>query len=89
MFSQAVPAAEYIRIYDSWKGETYMSLHRYKIDLSSLTPKEKATLLDQIETVSYNGFFWYPDLYGGEFFVDENYSISQLKIPAHCNLIRL
>lgn len=66
-----------------------MFLHGYKIDLSPLSPDAMSELLKKIEKVSYNGFFWYANSLCGEFFIDENFPINHLKIPAQCNLTRL
>lgn len=69
-----------------------MSLHRYRIDLSALSPNVKNDLIENIEEISFNGFSWYPDLLGGEFYVDELHeksAFNRVKIPSQCNLTRL
>ncbi len=66
-----------------------MSLYKYKVDLSALTLEEKSNLYDCIDTKSYNGFFFDPISQCGTFFVDENFDLSLLKIPAVCLLTRI
>ena len=44
----------------SFRMRLFMSLYKYKVDLSALTLEEKSNLYDCIDTKSYNGFFFDP-----------------------------
>lgn len=68
-----------------------MSLYKYKVDFSSLTPQEKSDFFSRIDDKSYNGFFFDFVSQSGSFFVDENnlYLLTQMAIPAVCHLTRI
>ena len=68
-----------------------MSLYKYKVDFSALTPEEKSDLFSRIEDKSYNGFFFDPVSQSGSFFVyDDNLDLlTQMANPAVCHLTRI
>lgn len=66
-----------------------MSLHQYEIDFSQLTLDEKTALMERIENFSFNGLHWKPGFQSAVFFVDEDFDISFLNVPAGCSLRRV
>ena len=66
-----------------------MSLHKYKIDFSSLSTNEKTELMDQIDSISFNGLFWHANFQSADFFIDETFNLDSLKIPDQCHLSRI
>lgn len=66
-----------------------MSLRQYEIDFSPLSLDEKTALLERIENFSFNGLHWNQGFQSAVFFVEENFDISCLNVPAECRLSRL
>ena len=67
------------------KGDAAMSLHKYFIDFSSLSPDEKETLTVKLEERTWDGLQWIPPAFNSAYFmIDENSDINRLEIPEHC-----
>lgn len=66
-----------------------MSLHKYKVDFSSLNPDERANLINRIEAMSFNSLFWYSGFQSATFFIEEALNPDSLKIPNECHLTRI
>lgn len=66
-----------------------MSLYQYEIDFSPLSLDEKTALSEHIEDFSFNGLHWKQGFQSAVFFVEENFDISCLNVPACCHLSRL
>lgn len=66
-----------------------MSLHKYGLTFSQLTPSERADLIDRLEKMSWNGLFWDSDFQNAQFFIDEKDDPASLNVPASCHLTRL
>lgn len=66
-----------------------MSLSCYRIDLSSLAPKERMELLGKIDRYAYMEADTTRDCGTAQFFLDKNHPLSGLPIPDSCKVIRL
>ena len=66
-----------------------MSLHEYRVDLSSLSADERASLLSRLEELTYNGVHWNDSFQSCVFFIEDGDNIDNLKIPSACRLTRL
>jgi hypothetical protein len=64
-------------------------LHKYNIDFSALTTDERSELVDRIESMSFNGLFWYSGFQCADFFIDEDFDVNYLKIPDICHLTQV
>lgn len=66
-----------------------MSLLRYRVDYSKLSPDEVEDLFRIIDEFSFNGF--HPDYHAriGEFYLDDSVDVSTLRIPDSCQLSHL
>ena len=66
-----------------------MSLIRYQLDYSSLSPDEVKALITRIDSHSYMGFDANPVEKIGQFFIEDTLDVSICQIPASCHLTRL
>lgn len=66
-----------------------MSLHQYEVDFSQLTLDEKTALIDLVEKMSFNGLHWKSGFQSAVFFVDEDFDVNFLNVPACCSLRRV
>lgn len=66
-----------------------MSLLQYEIDFSPLSLDEKTALSERIENFSFNGLHWKQGFQAAVFFVEKDFDISCLNVPAECRLVRL
>lgn len=66
-----------------------MSLHQYEVDFSQLTLDERTVLIDRIEKMSFNGLLWKSGFQSAVFFIDEDFDVNFLNIPACCSLRRV
>ncbi len=66
-----------------------MSLHQYEIDFSPLSLDERTVLTKRIEDYSYTGLHLKQGFQSAIFFVEDNFDISFLDVPAECRLSRL
>ena len=66
-----------------------MPLHQYEVDFSQLTLDERTVLMDRIEKMSFNGLHWKSGFQSAIFFVDEDFDVSFLNVPACCSLRRV
>lgn len=66
-----------------------MSLIRYQLDYSSLSPDEAEALIKRIDRYSYTGFEANSDKKIGQFFIKDTDDISIYQIPLSCHLTRV
>lgn len=66
-----------------------MSLIKYHIEYSLLSADERSSLIEKIETVSYNGLAISPDFCSGEFFLESEDELRLIDFPDGCHLRRL
>lgn len=67
-----------------------MSLHKYQIDFSSLTPDEFKNLHDKLDPKTNSGLSCNPQTKLAQFLVDESIDPSHLvEIPDCCHLTRI
>lgn len=66
-----------------------MSLIRYRLDYSKLSPDEAEDLIQRIDKISFDGFLPAIRTRIGEFFLDESVDVSILRIPDSCHLTRI
>lgn len=66
-----------------------MNLIEYHIDYSKLTPSDRNSLIEKLESISYLGFFVCPDLHSGNFYLTSEKELDFIVFPKGCHLTRL
>ena len=80
---------KYKGIFEDFFGDKAIVDQICKIDFSPLSLDEKAALSERIENISFNGLHWKQGFQSAIFFVEEDFDISCLNVPAGCRLSRL
>lgn len=66
-----------------------MALHKYSFCITPLSVEERAKLIEYLEPRVYTGLSWDQNFQNAFFFLDEKEEVSNLNIPAVCNLTRI
>mgnify|MGYP004612777117 CR=1 FL=1 len=62
---------------------------KYELDFSPLSSDEKSALAERIDDHSCTGIHWESDFQSAIFFIEENFDINLLNVPAECHLSRI